>query len=83
MEKQRGVSSLKALCLVAAERGLGLGARQVQASPKLRKVWPSTKFFIAACRAATEVGIPTIAHLNNLSIRTKNAFSQASFNVIA
>ena len=60
MEKQRGVSSLKALCLVAAERGLGLGARQVQASPNLRKVWPSTKFFIAACRAATEVGIPTI-----------------------
>ena len=29
-----------------------------------------------------KVVAPT-AHLNNLSIRTKNAFSQASFNVIA
>ena len=51
VEKQRGVSSLKALCLVAAERGLGLGARQVQVSPNLRKVWPSAKFFVAAFSA--------------------------------
>ena len=32
VQKKRGVSSLKSLCLVAAERGLGLGARQVQAA---------------------------------------------------
>jgi len=31
VQKKRGVSSLKSLCLVAAERGLGLGARQVAA----------------------------------------------------
>jgi len=39
VQKKRGVSSLKSLCLVAAERGLGLGARQVQAATSTGMAW--------------------------------------------